>query len=123
MLMFKVFKASSRIVDRSLRFGIKSGRFENRPLLCPEIKVYVMFNKVQKKTEKKLYNTRFMPFRVLNKKTQIKFHSNLRSLVAWLEISVHYKGNMNKVDNMKAESWRLAWLITACEMYLSYLCV
>lgn len=43
MLMFKVFKAFSRIV-RSSRFGIKS---ESRPLLCPGIKEYVMFNKVQ----------------------------------------------------------------------------
>lgn len=46
MLMFKVFKAFSRIVriGGSLRFGIKS---ESRPLLCPGIKEYVMFNKVQ----------------------------------------------------------------------------
>lgn len=45
-LMFKVSKAFLRIVwiVGSSRFGIKS---ESRPLLCPGIKEYVMFNKVQ----------------------------------------------------------------------------
>lgn len=45
-LMFKVSKAVLRIVwiVGLLRFGIKSG---SRPLLCPGIKEYVMFNKVQ----------------------------------------------------------------------------
>lgn len=45
-LMFKVSKAVLRIVwiVVSSKFWIKS---ESRPLLCPGIKEYVMFNKVQ----------------------------------------------------------------------------
>lgn len=41
-LMFKVRKAVSRIV-----WIVEPSRFGSRPLLCPGIKEYVMFNKVQ----------------------------------------------------------------------------